>query len=384
MPLENNLNHPTARYQRTPSEVMNIPVGSSINQMPEDQMAALASNIANATISEAARSQSPSVVEQNFQDLKEKLFFLRRKISFKVDNQELKLCIKAPEVSRNRGEDLPVFFREDIEDTISLSAPLPATLQKHKGCTTILSLLRKEFPLLTKSVFWEETEIPRFVFSSSIPLNHEDKGKFFPQIESEGQIAYIAWDSSGSKIAKGFKEKIGDILLKGKEAFCGVVLSQTNLKGIEKGSGVSAHFMTSKITVIGILVTKSPTYTRSWWLDGSRIACDGPELPSRVVCDGLPSEGDSISRGPSGNEMTTFGMMGVQGTSVSHAKEDLPDRLKSDEEKLTPFCLEIVPQFSSKQNPVQKDDLVMAIDMQFQAKAFTDLELDKAIIHLTD
>ena len=51
MPLDNNLNRP-ARHQKNPSVDMNIPVYSSINQMPADQMAALVSNLANATIAD--------------------------------------------------------------------------------------------------------------------------------------------------------------------------------------------------------------------------------------------------------------------------------------------------------------------------------------------
>ncbi|VHO03895.1 hypothetical protein [Candidatus Rhabdochlamydia sp. T3358] len=368
MPL-NNLNN-TARHQRFPSKGSS----NSINQMPADQMSALTRNIANATISEAARSQSSSVVEKNFQDLQEKLSSLSRQISFKVDNQELKLCVRAPEVSRNSGGNLPIFFMEDIKDTIDLSASLPATLQG-LGCTSILDLLKANFPRLTSSSFFnKETKIPRFIFSSPIPLNHEGKGNFFPQIESEGQIAYIAWDSSGFHLAKGFKEKTCDILLENKEAFCGVALSQANLEGIEKGAGVSAHFMTSKIMVIGILVIKLPTSTQSWWLGGGRISSDGPELPSRVACDSVSGfrdlcRDDLNERGLSSrSNHTTFGMLGVQGASVSSAKQDLSDRFKNHEERLIPFCLEIVPQFSSKQNPVQKDDLVMAIETLFQEK----------------
>lgn len=67
MPLENNLNNPVPRHQRS-SSVMNIPINSynSINQMPADEMAALTRNIANATISGTARSQSSSVVKKTF------------------------------------------------------------------------------------------------------------------------------------------------------------------------------------------------------------------------------------------------------------------------------------------------------------------------------
>ncbi|PWU16638.1 MAG: hypothetical protein C5B45_00025 [Chlamydiae bacterium] len=353
MPL-NNLNHP-ARHQRIPS----MGLGNSINQIPEDQMSALTCNIANAIISETARSQSPSVVEKNFQDLQERLSSLSRQVSFKIDDQELKLRIKSPEIS----SDLPVLFREDIKDTIDLSTPLPATLQK-RAYTTILDLLKITFPRLTSSSFSnKEAKIPRFVFSSSIPLNHENKGNFFPQIESEGQIAYIAWDSSGSHLAKGFEEKTCAILLENKEVFCGVALSQANLEGIEKGAGVSAHFMTSKITVIGILVTKPLASTQSWWFSGGRAACDSTSGYRDLCCDSLNE------RGPSSRSIhTTFGMLGVQGVTVSSHLQNLPDRSKKPEETLHPFCLEIVPQFSSKQNPVEKDDLAMAMEALFQGK----------------
>ena len=368
MPLENNLNNPTSRYQKS-SSVMNIPIDScnSINQMPTDEIKALTHN---ATISRAALSQSSSVVKKNFQDL-QRLSSLNKQIRFKVEDQELGLCIKAPEVNR----DLPILFMKNIKDTIDLSEPLPGKLQKAEKCTTILDLLRASFPQLTSfSFFNKDTKIPRFVTSSPIPLNYENKGNFFPQIESEGQIAYIAWDSSSSQIAKGFKEKTCDILLKNKEAFCGVALSQANVKRIEE-VGESAYFMTTKVTVVGVLITKLPAYTQSWWLGDGRIACDGPGLSSRIASDSYIAECSDhvISRSLSKGEMINFGMLGVQGISVSNAKQELPDRFKNRGEKLIPFCLEIIPQFSSEENPVQKDDLVMAIDMQFQKKAFTDL-----------
>ncbi|HEV3270030.1 MAG TPA: hypothetical protein VGZ69_05215 [Candidatus Rhabdochlamydia sp.] len=365
MPLENNLNNP-ARHQRIPSVDINVPVYSSINQMPAEEIQAFSSNIVNAIV---AHSQSKSVVKKNFQDL-QRLSSLDKQIRFKVSDQELKLRVKAPEVSA----DLPVFFRKDIKDTIDLSAPLPATLQKPGECTTILDLLKASFPQLTSSPFFnKETKIPRFVFSSPIPLNHENKGNFFPQIASEGQIAYIAWDASASQIAKGFKEETCDILLKNEEAFCGVALSQANLKGIEKGAGVSAHFMTSRVTVIGILVTKPPARTQSYWLDGGRVGYDGPRLSRGVVSDSSFAEypeGRLISRGSSKGEMTSFGMLGVQGATVSNVKGNLSDRGKREGEKLIPFCLEIVPQFSSEENPVREDDLVMAIEALIQEKIF--------------
>ncbi|KAG6559212.1 hypothetical protein RHABOEDO_000582 [Candidatus Rhabdochlamydia oedothoracis] len=344
-----------------PRTNQSVPRENSIANFPKDQMAAFARNIANANIS-AACSQSTSVLD--------------KQIRFKVNDQELRLRIKEPVKELKKNRDLLIFWK-DIEDTIDLSAPLPATLQKSEECTTILSLLKASFPKLTSLSLFPK-EIPRFVVSSLIPLNQEGKGNFFPQIESEGQIAYIAWDSSGSQIAKGFKEKTCDILLKNKEAFCGVGLSQANLEGIEEGAGVSAHFMTSKVTVIGILIESPvPTQSSSWWLsdgrvtDDRRIACDSDSDEDNLGCD-VPT--GVISRGPSSRNIdTTFGMLGVQGASVSSNSPNLWDRPKKPRETLHPFCLEIVPQFSSEETPVHEKDLEIAVDMQFQKKAFRDL-----------
>ncbi len=346
----------------------------SIANIPKDQLEAFALNMVNAIAAKTARSQSPSEVEKNLQDLQRRLSSLSNQIRFEVNGQELNLCIKALEVS----SDLPIFFREDIKDTIDLSTPLPATLQELKSCATILELLKISFPKLTSSFFFnKKTEISRFVVSSPIPLNQEGKGvSFFPQIEAEGQIAYVAWDSSGSKIAKGFKEKKCDILLKDKETFCGVALSQDNLEGIEKGAGVSDHFMTSKVTVIGILVTNSSESKQSWWFGGGRVACDSPELSNRdasgfrdLCCDDLNERGCA-----SKSDLTTFGMLGAQGGTVSSNLQNLPDRPKKPGETLHPFCLEIVPQFSSKQNPVKEDALLMAVEALLQEKIFAQLK----------
>lgn len=355
MPLEKILNH-TVRDPR--SSFMNIPA---------DEMTSLVSNIANAAIAESTHSKSSSVVKKNFQDLQKRLPFLNKQIRFKVDKQEIDLHIKAPEVNG----DLPIFM-EDIKDTVGLLEPLPATLQDSERAT-IWDLLRASFPKLTSSLSYNQ--IPRFVFSSPVPLNHENKGSFFPQIESEGQIAFIAWDSSGSQIAKGFREKTCDILLKNKEAFCGVALSQDNLEGIEKGAGVSAHFMTSKVTVIGILLTRPSFDAQSWWLDSGRIACD-----SASGFRGCNGASNLIARGPSSrSDCTHFGMLGVQGTRVSGARQDLLDRFKNDGERLNPFCLEIVPQFSSESTPVDEEKLKMAIEMQFQEKIYAQFSSKKVV-----
>mgnify|MGYP005615333021 FL=1 len=133
------------------------------------------------------------------------------------------------------------------------------------------------------------------------------------------------------------------------------------MEEIEEGAGVSDHFITSKVTVIGILVAKPLTYIQSWWLNGGRIACDSDSDEDSLCSDVL------IARGPlSRSDPTTFGMLGIQGATVSSHLQNLPDRPKKLEETLYPFCLEIVPQFSSKQNPVKEEDLVMAVEALLQ------------------
>ncbi|MDR2539123.1 MAG: hypothetical protein LBC45_00620 [Chlamydiales bacterium] len=358
MPLGNVDKLNLRANQSTPRE-------NSISSVPEDQRKALVCNLTNATVY-TPPLQSSLVVERNLQGLQERLIpSLSREISFKlydsdqVNYQEIDLRIKAPEVS----SDLPIFFREDITDTMSLSEPLPFILQESKGCTAILDLLKTNFPELTSSPFFNrETKIPRFVVSSPIPLNQEDKGNFFPQIKSEGgKIAYIAWDSSGSQVAKGFREKICDILLDDQEAFCGVALSQDHLKEIEERAGASAYFMTSKVTIIGILIEPSEFMQSSWF----RMACEGSSDDDDLRCD------EVIARGSfSGKNRTPFGMLGVQGTGVYSHLRNLPDRQKKQGETLYPFCLEIVPQFSSEEAPVYKENLEMAIEMQFQKKIY--------------
>lgn len=327
-----------------PSYVESIAQAHSITSVPKDQMEALVNNIANATIA----SQSLSTVTRNLQDLQTRFSDMPKYIRFMLGDQELSISIQMS----GGNSKLPIFGK-NINDFIDLSFTLPPTLQK-QGITTILDLLKKEFPKLVSSSFFnQETKIPRFVFSSPIPINDEGKGNFFPQIQlaegSKGQISYVAWDSSGSRIARGVKEKVCDVLLENGESFCGVALSQANLEGVEKGAGVSAHFMTSKVTIIGILIAKLSTEEWLW----SGLDSDGVE--SRLCCDG-PSD------------LTTFGMLGVKGAYVG-AQEDLLDREKRYGEKLIPFCLEIVPQFSSESSPVQEDDLIMAIEMQFQKMA---------------
>lgn len=198
-----------------------------------------------------------------------------------------------------------------------------------------------------------ETKIPRVVFSAPVPVNHENKGHFFPQIETKGEIAYIAWDSSGSRVAKGFVDKKCNVLFENGETFSGVALSEANLEAIEKGAGVSDHFMTAKVTIIGILVVKSSKHD---WSQKKVESDSFDDFDSQLVCDG-PSH-------------TPFGMLGCEGDRVSDVQKDLSDREKRAGEQLIPFCLEIAPQFSSEGFPVKEDDLLMAIEMQFQKMAF--------------
>lgn len=348
---------------------------NSISNIPADQMAALINNIANATIASAVYSQSLSVVEKNFQDLEKRLESLRKCASFKVKDQQLNVYVEAPEVKRN----LPIFSMKDIKDTTSLSQALPATLQEPAAYTTILDLLQASFPKLMASIELPK-RIPRFVFSSAIPLNHESKGNFFPRIVSQGKVVYVAWDSSGCRIAKGFKKTPCDILFENKETFCGVPLSQDNLEGIEKGAGVAAHFMTSKVTVIGMLITKLPGFLQEFLYGNEKsvydytVACDSDSDEDNLRSSGLRTRGSS-----SRSSHTTFGMLGVQGASASPYLQDLPDRPKKPSEKLYPFCIEIIPQFSSEETPVHKEDLERAVEMQFQEKIYEQFSSKKVV-----
>jgi hypothetical protein len=317
--------------------------GCSITNLPKDQMTAFVNNITNAT--QKNLHQEESILQKNLKYIKEKLP-LPKGIRFILEDKELHIKVLASEGNIR----LPI-LEGKAQDIMELSFPLPSTLQK-QGFSTILDLLKKEFPKLTASSFFnEETKIPKFVFSSAIPVNEENKGNFFPQIEAEGEIAYVAWDSSGSRIARGFVEETCSVLFENAETFSGVALSTENFEGIEKGAGVSDHFMASKITIIAILVVKSSRF--DW--QQNRIETDSFD-DSSLVCDG-PSH-------------TPFGMLGCQGVNVSSNQKDLSDRKKRAGEKLIPLCLEIVPQFSSERFPVKEDDLLMAIEMQFQKMAF--------------
>lgn len=346
-----------------PSYSESVRQGCSIANLSKDQMAALVSNIANATNAQKNLNQEESIVQKNLQGIKKEFSSLPNGIRFMLESKELHVKVLTPEGNIK----LPILERR-VKDIVELSSLLPSTLQE-QGSSTILDLLKKEFPKLTSSSFFnKETKIPRFVFSVPIPVNYENKGNFFPQIEAEAEaeaeIAYIAWDSSGSRIARGFAKKTCDVLFENGETFSGVALSEANLEGIENGAGVSDHFMTSKVTIIGILIVKSSKY--DWQqnrVEGDSFddaSFDSRRANFHLACDG-----------PSGH--TPFGMLGCQGASVSEVQEELPDREKRAGEKLIPFCLEIIPQFSSKENPVLKDDLVIAIEMQFQKMAFEQL-----------
>lgn len=332
-----------------PSYTESVKSGCSITNLPKDQMAALVSNMTNAIHAPKNLNQEESIIQKNLQDIKKRFSFMPNGIRFMLENnEELQVSVLTPE----GNSKLPILEKK-ITDFVDLSSPLPSTLQKER-VSTILDLLAKEFPKLTSSPFFnKETKIPRFVFSAPIPINNEGKGNFFPQIQAEGEVAYIAWDSSGSRVARGFTKKTCDVLFENRETFSGVALSKENLEGIEKGAGESAHFMNSKITIIGILIVKSSKY------DWSQNRVERDSINALLCCDG-PSH-------------TSFGMLGCQGASVSSVQEDVSDREKRAGEKLLSFCLEIVPQFSSKNSPVEKDDLVMAIDIQFQKMAFAEI-----------
>lgn len=335
----------------------------SIANLPKDQMAALVSNIANAVMADVTKPlKTSTIVEKNLQDIQAQFSSMSKRLICKLDDQELILRVKAPEVN----SDLPIMENIDekgnfVKSSINLLSLLPTTLQKPGSIVTILDLLKEEFPRLALSNLI--TEIPKRTFTVPIPVNQEGKGNFFPQIEVDGQIAYVAWDSSGSRIARGFTEKTCDVLLENNEAFCGAVLSQNNLEAIEEGAGVAAHFLTSKVTVIGILVTKPSSQD---WVN--RLVCDGP---SSLEIDSFDDREFSSFNSVCPKGLTTFGVLGVQGASVLSDQNDLPDRLKREGEKLIPFCFEIIPQFSSKERPVNRDDLEMAMDMQFQNEIFS-------------
>ena len=330
----------------------------SIANVSEDQMAALASNLANAMKNVGKNIPlKASTVEKNFQDLQKRFSLMSKHLIYRLEDQEIGLRIKAPEVD----DYLPI-KGSVYKSTMELTSPLPFTLQK-PGITTVLDLLKKEFPKVTSSL--HNKEIPKYVFSSPVPINREGKGNFFPQIEVKGQIAYVAWDSSGSRIAQGLQEQTCDILLEKNEAFCGTVLSQENLRGIEKGAGVAAHFLASKVTVIGIHIIKSLELE---WLRG--FIEGPPSSVRRIACEHDSEEGVLYRRSSSSKSLTTFGMLGVKGTSVLPRQRSLWDR-SAVWEKLIPFCLEIVPQFSSEDNPVEEDDLEMAIETQLQKQEWT-------------
>ena len=306
--------------------------------------------------------KTPSIVEANFQDLQARFRLTKTPCTIILKDQRLDLCIKAPEVNSH----LPI-VQSSYTDTICLSTPLPNTLQKNLGITTILDLLEQTFPNLISSNNLELENVRKVVVAAAIPLNAEGKGNFFPQVKIHGQsgeIAYVAWDSSGLDIAQGFTRGKCDILLEGNKAFCGAVLSQGTLLEVEKTVGASANFMASKVTVMGILIPQARQ--SAFNTDFEREFLFSGDLVRSVATGRL------IERGPSrsSSDDTTFGMLGVQGTRVPVTKGLLLDRSLHSWEEPILFCLEILPQFSSEETPVTEDDLKMAIDMQFQRMAF--------------
>ena len=107
---------------------------NAIASIPEDQMAALVSNIANATI--AASPPSLSTVEKNLQDLQKRFspkdenlgICIKNNFQVPLGEQNLSLRIKAPEVS----SDLPIFFMKNT--TISVfTVPWQISHHKHFG-----------------------------------------------------------------------------------------------------------------------------------------------------------------------------------------------------------------------------------------------------------
>lgn len=296
-----------------------------------------------------------STVEKNLQDLKERLSDMKDQITLRLNNSiPLKVSVQLPGEHVNR---LPICEGSE-GDVIKVSSLLPATLQKSLGVSTILDLLKQEYSELTSDMgLYETTEIPKFVFSTSVPLNDEGKGNFFPELEARGKIAYLAWDSSGSCIGKGFKEQSTEtkckVLPKKGETFSGLALSQANLEGIEKATGVSAHFLASKVTIIGILIADSIKKE-----DNRRFASRGGEESFAS----MERPRDCLSsRASKSRDHTSFGMLGVQGAKVSDDGKNLSDRKCGGQKTL--FCLEIVPQFSSKECPVDEDMLTMATEV---------------------
>lgn len=246
----------------------------SISNAPEDQTTALVSEMANIAIASAACSQSSSV-----KSLSNEIVCKLYNGQHQVEYQEF--CIKALEKDS-------YLLKEGITSTIDLVTPLPNVLQKQEEYITILDLLRKEFPLLTKSLFKKETEIPKFVVSSS--LNHESKLNSPLQIQAKGEIAYIAWDASSSEIIKGFKKHTCDIPF-----------------GLEKA------------IVIGVLITELPSPL-------------GSLFDRRIFYVSSNSDSDE-------DNYYCIRKLPYIGR----------DRQKKTGETLYPFYLEIVPKFSSIQ-----------------------------------
>ena len=266
-------------------------------------------------VPQAGEMIAGEVLKENFQDLQNR-FSCQEGLDVCIaevfrfclsDEEAIDIRIKVPGLDEN----LPIFIK-NITDSIDIAATLPEALHR-EGFVSILHLLKRSFPKLTQNL---KDEMPRCVFSCPIPLNHEDRGMFFPQIELRKELAYVAWDSSG--IVRGFKKKAFDVVLKSGEAFS--ALPQRDL------------FRAPKVTMIGILIINSLSVGSN-----SRDHEESVDL------------------------------------NVFFGDEDLPDRELRQEEQAFPFCIEIVHLGSSEQNPVPKKDLITVIDIQFQEKAFADL-----------
>jgi len=257
--------------------------GGSISNAPEDQAITLVSEIANIAIASTACSQSSSVKP------------LSKDIAFELPGQSQcqehqKLCVKA------LGKD-SYLSKEDIS-TIGLKTPLPEELkEKYKECTTTLDLLGYRFPLLTKSLFKKQTEIPKFVISF---LNHESELNPSLQIQTEGRIAFIS--PSLSAIERPEKHT------------CNISLR-----------------LEEKVTVIGVLIGKQKCdlFDDPFFKSSRRSArsaynsCGSDSHETKCRC---PSE-----------------------LSLKHLSYTVKDREKKVGETLYPFYLEIV---SSNKHPI--------------------------------
>lgn len=162
------------------------PISQEDLNISKDQKAALVDSIGNTAI--AACSQSSSAES------------LSKGIVLEIPNQnpyqeDQRISLKALE----RG-----YLSREGASTIDLNTPLPEALQQ-EDCTTISDLLRKKFPLLTRSLLKSEIEIPKFLVS----LGYKDEP--FLQMEAKQEIVFIP---SGSWTVKKTGEHTYNIGLK--------------------------------------------------------------------------------------------------------------------------------------------------------------------------